>query len=135
MQCTIHISNLGEDPVNNLTVTNQVPFPGGPITELDCSGSLSKKGDPGDSTSCTVQETLDEPCPPGGTTTVNDRVMADAFDAELQLNVEGSVTNGITVVCKVGTPTVGWPGLGITLVLLVAAGLGLQYRSKAAGKQ
>ena len=136
VHCTINISNLGGDPVSGLTVTDQVPFPGGSIEDVSgCASSLSSKGNAGDSTSCGVDETLNEPCPPGGVITVTDRVMAEAFDAERQLTVEGSVTNGITVVCKVGTPTVGWPGLGITLVLLVAAGLYLQYRSVTASKR
>ncbi len=128
--CTISIQNLGQAGVNSLVVSNQVPFPGGPFQSVTgCASSLAAHGSPGDSTSCTVQETFDEPCPPGGTAAVTDRVNVLGTDAvNTDLIISGSVTNAVIVTCKVATPAVGWPGLAVTMVLLVAFGVWHQYR-------
>lgn len=122
--CTISIENQDPDHgVNNLTVTNEFPFPGGTITPLvGCATSLTAADavdDAGpDFTSCTVQETLNQPCS-GGQITVQDEAVANGTDADPNpigpdggeggfggLPISGSVTNSVIALCNTPTPTV-----------------------------
>jgi hypothetical protein len=129
VKCTITVTNLGQSALNSLTVTNQVPFPDGPVQSVSgCAGSLAASAQPGDSTSCSVDETFNGPCPPGATVPVSDLAMAEGTDATTGALLPGEGLGTVYVTCKMATPTVGWPGLLITLVLLVAIGVWLQYR-------
>jgi hypothetical protein len=106
--CTYSIQN--QDPVNPITslaVTNQVPFPGGPITSIDCnqSGSpvttLGPFGSPTDTCAGVINETA-PPC--GATDTAfTDEVRATAMDGVLPIS--GSATNQVVILACTPTPT------------------------------
>ena len=132
--CKVEIRNLGQNGVNNITVTNQVPFPGGPIANVSgCATSLSKAGVEGDATSCTFTETLNGACPTG-TIRVVDRIMVEGLEAPpgvAPIPIEGSATNSILVTCKVSpAPAVSWPVLTIIGFLLMV--VGVRYRNRSA---
>jgi hypothetical protein len=108
--CTYSLTNQGTNGVNNLVVTNQVPFPGGPVTPIDClqSGSpvasLGASGTPTDTCTGSMQETA----PPCGQATIFlvDEVRATGNDAVVTtLVVSGSATNAVVIQACTPTPT------------------------------
>ncbi len=106
--CTFTIQN--EDPVNavnNLAVTNTVPFPGGTPVSVPCSylgtpvTTLQPLGTPGDTCSGVVEETA--ACP-NGPTVLLDLITADGTAAD-GLPVSGAVTGGAQIAdCPPPTP-------------------------------
>ncbi len=107
--CTFTIQN--EDPVNavnNLAVTNTVPFPGGTPVAVPCSylgapvTTLQPLGTPGDTCSGVVEETA--ACP-NGPTVLLDLITVNGTATD-GLPVSGEVTGGAQIAdCPPPTPT------------------------------
>jgi hypothetical protein len=106
-QCTFTVQNL--DPVGSVTslaVTNQVPFPGGPIAPTACNqgGSpvttLGPNGTPTD----TCNGTIDETAPPCGAADAffTDQIAATGNDGG---PVFASTTNSVQILACTPTPT------------------------------
>jgi hypothetical protein len=107
--CTLQVEN--QDPVNTvtgLTVTNQVPFPGGPVSSpiAGCSTSLAAAdGTPGsgpDYTECIVMEVLDQECP-GLAIVVIDQAVATGTNT-VTGTVMNTATNAVIVSCGAEAP-------------------------------
>jgi hypothetical protein len=102
--CTLQVEN--QDPVNTVTglmVTNQVPFPGGPISPVaGCSSSLAASdGTPGsgpDYTECGVMEVLDQECL-GLQIVVIDQAVATGTNTATG-TVMNTATNAVLVSCS-----------------------------------
>lgn len=146
--CTVSIENQDPDHgVKNLSVTNQVPFPGGPTATVSgCAATLAANdgnvGAGSDFTSCSFQETLNQPCP-GSSIVVTDRVTAEGLDSDTgdfaNLPVSASATNSIIVSCveRQTTPATPAPAasqLGIAFLgLALAVGGMLKLRASRRG--
>jgi hypothetical protein len=109
-QCTYSLTNQGTNGVNNLVVTNQVPFPGGPVVPIDCNQagspvtSLGAAGTPTDTCTGSMTETA----PPCGQASIFlvDEVRANGNDAVVTtLLVSGSATNAVVILACTPTPT------------------------------
>jgi cysteine-rich repeat protein len=115
--CRITVENRDPDHgVTNLQVTDQVPFPGGPVLPATgCATSLAPAdGTPdagGDFTSCTFEQHLDS-CT-GTMSSVRDLAAASAVDADPVsvpqgfggLRVGGTTSNSVLVLCYTPTAT------------------------------
>jgi cysteine-rich repeat protein len=115
--CRITVENRDPDHgVTNLQVTDQVPFPGGPVLPATgCATSLAPSdGTPdagADFTSCEFEQHLDT-CS-GTVSSVRDLAAASAVDADPVpvpngfggLRVGGTTSNSVLVVCYTPTPT------------------------------
>jgi hypothetical protein len=105
--CTFAVANLNERGVSDLAVTNQVPFPGGPVVALACNQegvavtSLGPAGSPTDTCGGSVQETTPFNCSASEEPFV-DQIAATSLDAGpppfTGLPVNGSATNTVNVV-------------------------------------
>jgi uncharacterized repeat protein (TIGR01451 family) len=101
--CTIAVEN--QDPANavtSLVVTNQVPFPGGPILPVaGCSSMLGPSDGTPDSgpdfTSCEASEVLDQECT-GITIGVIDQAVAEGQNTRTG-QVRNTTTNAVIVFC------------------------------------
>jgi uncharacterized repeat protein (TIGR01451 family) len=105
--CTIQVENQGTSTVTGLSVTNQVPFPGGQIEGvLGCASTLAASdGTPEsgpDYTQCFATEVLDQECP-GMQIVVVDQAVASGTDAGTG-PVMNSATNAVLVSCTPGEP-------------------------------
>jgi hypothetical protein len=104
--CTFTVKNLNERGVSNLAVTNQAPFPDGPVVALACNQegvavtSLGPAGSPTDTCAGSVQETTPFNCTASNEIFV-DQIAGTSLDAGpppfTGLPVTGSATNGISV--------------------------------------
>jgi hypothetical protein len=110
IQCTFSVQN--QDPANtviNLAVTNQAPFPGGPIVSTSCTqgGSavttLGANGTATDTCTGTVNETA--PACTSADTFFADRVSATGTDTGASLAVNGAASNAVIIAACTPTPT------------------------------
>jgi len=110
--CTYLVTNVDtQHGVINLAVTNQVPFPGGPIVPIDClqAGSpvttLGAAGSGTESCGGDVLETA-PPCDPAGNVFFTDRVSATGEDAGVTgLPVDGAASGSVLILACTPTPT------------------------------
>ena len=109
--CTYTLTNQDtQHGVINLAVTNQAPFPGGPVVSIACTqaGSpvttLGVNGTPTDTCTGSAQETA-----PGCAATdtfFNDLVSASGEDAGVAgLTISGSASNAVVILACTPTPT------------------------------
>ena len=106
-QCTFTVHNEGNGAVTNLVVTNQVPFPGGPITPQNCNQggipvtSLGAFGTPTD----TCTGTIDETAPACGPAPFdfNDQLVASATQGGFP--VAATTANSTQILACTPTPT------------------------------
>jgi hypothetical protein len=140
VECTVTVENQDPDHgVLNLVITNQVPFPGGSITQVSgCAAVLAAhditNGSGPDFTSCTFNETLDLACS-GVSIAVVDQVQVEGVDADPILLPDGfgglpvsnSTTTAIVVTCvgppSTTAPLISWAGVGMLLAGLVGSGV------------
>jgi hypothetical protein len=110
IQCTFQITNQNTTAsVINLSVTNQVPFPGGPITPDTCEQGgvpVTTLGPNGTATD-TCNGSVDETTPPCGATNIFfiDRVAATGTDTGNQLPVSQSASGSVTILACTPTPS------------------------------
>jgi hypothetical protein len=105
--CTVKVENQGISSVTGLTVTNQVPFPGGAVANVaGCAAMLAASdGIPGsgpDYTQCNAPEVLDQECT-GVQIVLIDQAVAMGTDATTG-PVSASATNAVIVSCTPGEP-------------------------------
>src|SRR6266542_5718970 len=108
--CTYSVQNA--DPVNtviNLAVTNQVPFPGGPITSVACNQgtvAVTTLGANGTATD-TCTGAISETAPPCTSTNIFfvDQVAANGTDTGASLPVAGAASNAVVILACTPTPT------------------------------
>jgi hypothetical protein len=109
-QCTYTAQN--QDAVSsviNLAVTNQAPFPGGPITSVACNQgatAVTTLGPNGTATD-TCGGSITETAPPCGPTNTffQDQVAATGTDTGNGLPVAGVATNAVAILACTPTPT------------------------------
>jgi hypothetical protein len=104
--CTFTVENLNERGVSDLAVTNQAPFPDGPVVALACNQegvavtSLGPAGSPTDSCAGSVQETTPFNCTASDQPFV-DQISATSLDIGPDpftgLPVAGRATNAVSV--------------------------------------
>src|SRR5882724_5981758 len=108
--CTVTVENQDPDHgVNNLTLTNTVPFPGGvtsPIT--GCAASLGpsdgSQGSGVDFTTCTFDETASVAnCTSGTTKSLTDHVDVSGEDADVCPQGETCCNNALSTTCTMDT--------------------------------
>jgi uncharacterized repeat protein (TIGR01451 family) len=136
--CTLQVENQGASNVTGLTVTNQVPFPGGPISPVSgCASSLgASDGTPGsgpDYTECNVMEVLDQECP-GLQIVVIDQAVASGTD-EGTGPVMNTATNAVLVSCTPQeipdpAPVPAASTVGLVLLALGLVGFGASRVNK-----
>ncbi len=109
--CTYTLTNQdNQHGVNNLAVTNQAPFPGGPVVPIDCLQAGSPV------TSLGVNGTLTDTCTGSATETAPgcgatniffaDEISADGVDAGVPgLPISASATNAVLILACTPTPT------------------------------
>jgi cysteine-rich repeat protein len=116
--CRISVENVDPDHgVSMLQITDQVPFPGGPIIPVTgCATALGPSDDTPDAgadfTQCEVQQLLDAPCP-GTSITLQDLAAAFGFDADPVplpmgsggIPAGGTASGAVFVKCNTPTPT------------------------------
>lgn len=105
--CTLQVENQGGSTVTGLTVTNQVPSPGGPISTIaGCASSLAAADGTTDSgpdfTQCFATEVLDQECP-GIQIVVIDKATVSGTDSTTG-PVMNTATNAVIVSCTPGEP-------------------------------
>jgi hypothetical protein len=105
--CAFTVENLNERGVSDLAVTNQAPFPDGPVVALACNQegmavtSLGPAGSPTDSCAGSVQETTPFNCTASNQLFV-DQIAATSLDVGPDpftgLPVTGSAINSVSVI-------------------------------------
>jgi hypothetical protein len=107
--CTYSLTNQGTNGVVNLAVTNQAPFPGGPIVPIDClqAGNPVVALGPNGSATDTCTGSAQETAPACGSTTIFfvDEISASGNDAAIGTPVSASATNAVVVLACTPTPT------------------------------
>ena len=109
--CTFSVTNQNAvNGVNNLTVTNQVPFPAGPITAVQClqgGNPVTTLGTNGSATAaCTGSVLETAPACGGSNIFFTDQIAASGQDAGNPLLIaSGAATNAVLILACTPTPT------------------------------
>ena len=131
IECTIRVENQNPNgSITALVVTNQVPFPGGPVVPLTCDSDTlgpadGQEGAGTDFTMCAAPEQIPEEC--GGLQLlVVDRARAEGTDSTSG-TVSASTTNGVVVFCgavpEFPAPVASFGGLALLAVGLAGVGV------------